>query len=172
MCRYARKKVLAETCTTGETRDSVKYYMRCKHPGCPARKTVRVFVPEFDFVVQMVTEHNHGVGVEPPKPPAQDAAQRKPLKGKPQHSEKQQLRDEVATGVDYGALPANIQAGLMLQAMSQLPSCPSQASQSHASGSDSSADTDLVLSLLAVRFSRRTEQVVFCLIDGEGTKSQ
>ena len=63
LCRYARKKVPAPS---PGGRQSAKYYMRCKHTQCPARKTVRVFVPGFDYTVQCVQEHSHCVGQEPP----------------------------------------------------------------------------------------------------------
>ena len=59
----------ADTANATDIRDSVKYYMRCKYTSCPARKTVRVYVPQFDYVVQMVIDHNHPSDVIPPKGP-------------------------------------------------------------------------------------------------------
>ena len=43
--------------------------MRCKHPHCPARKTVRVFVPEFEHEVVALQAHTHSVGEDPPRLP-------------------------------------------------------------------------------------------------------
>jgi hypothetical protein len=160
VCRYARKKVLAETCTTGESRDSVKYYMRCKHQSCPARKTVRVFVPEFDFVVQMVHDHCHDVGTDPPKQSAGQAVlNRRPHEAKVAdplyHAQRQgsyHAAKENAGISDCNSLSASIQANLMLQALSAQLTAGHQNSmrpcQSAVAPNDT--QTELILNLLAV----------------------
>jgi hypothetical protein len=155
--RYARKKVLKETCTTGEDRDSVKYYMRCKHTSCPARKTVRVFIPGYDFVVQTVTEHNHAAGIEPPRLPAgQGTVPRKQHKSKSAdvaykppaaRSRAPQQADASQSSTPTPPLQADVLCQVLAAQLATLDGGP------HGSGAGimPASQADMLLNMLAVR---------------------